>query len=1164
MSTNGEFQNLYSGEEANERMSGWKDKSSSPADTYIEWMFESKCKQLSDGFRIITEWRKRKLQYVAVMKTIAMDFQHYSRHDVTHSIYILETIGQLLGKRRVDLLSAGDLWLLLEAAYSHDIGMAMTYEQMVELWEKDEEFQQFIRNCIEEDTGDISHAALYYQEMDNLVHERKKMEDLNGKEEIGFSNDWPVVSQYYIHILIAEYIRKKHAERVDKLFQQMDQESDAIIPVRLYRMVTLVSQMHGREFGDILKSLKYSTNGFGSGLLHPQFAAAMIRIGDLLDIDNNRFDPYTLRHFGRLPFISMLHKKKHTAITHICVSESEITAEADTEEYEVAILTDEWFQMIRKDVNNLISAWNEIVPEALRGCTLKKSDCKVFLKQQRFDSDMRKEFSINKKKIINLLIGANIYNDPLDFIREYLQNAMDASKMQLWMDLKGGKYEFQRNRRVLEYCQINPFDLDKSVYNNYPISILIAWDDKKNKVKVQFLDRGIGIEKEYFKKLSNIGTGWRGREQYGKELQQMADWLKPTGGFGIGVQSAFMVTDTVEMITKSDKDSQAYKVRLESPDKGGTISVEDYPDLYQHGTKITFELEPERFQGWMERQRKQDEKKFRLIDRKQNYSYDLSNWDEFDSDGILIYIQDFFKNYISTIIPNPLFPIEIDNTVTKKYIYWNEYWTDKNYWENLGSDFIEQWEYDGKRYLGIYVQKQDKHGREHTYFLVWDETDCILTRIAKEGKDKFICFKNVLVPEKDDELLNLFCKYSICVDFMGFPVDNCLKLHRISFQEKFHWEQYCYAAFRMYIHFLWKCSSQRISRIQENLQKEEEQAEPDISLADAVADDNIIAEWMSYPLQLLRMIAFYDMTDEPYQILENRRKIYVQKVIFKVDKEREESAKLKIEPVNDAIDGSRILTVLQEYFKRINHASGSLRDEEGLPVIALASGEEYTKKDSIGTMVHPKRIIEWLDTGNIGHSNEMEIASVLNVLENGIGIIKDTDTIKMLLSDSHFYTKSFEINDDMNQRSLFFLLAREEEKNIIEGKSLYEHFWQESSAGRRYVVGRSTDKYPQLKIKELPFRRRDYRKEEVYLLSPISNNSYKNITGLMSKKRKLSYDDFRELIWGKKGSELPGYHMLIDWVVKHQVEENRYTHDKIAEIYDKFLFDIYKECVYEP
>ena len=1154
MSEYGEFRNLYSGEETNDKMNEWKEKTASPADTYIEWVFESKCRQLSEGFRIITEWRKRKLQYVALMKTIAIDFQHYSRHDVTHSICILQIVCQLLGKRRVDSLSAGDLWLLLEAAYSHDIGMALTYEQMVELWEKDEEFQRFVRRCIVEDTGDVSNAALYYKEMDNLLHERRKMEDLDGKEEFSFSKDWPVVSQNYIHILVAEYIRTKHAARVEKLFQQMDKESDTIIPIRLYRIVTLVTKMHGQDFEDILKSLKYCTNGFGSGVLHPQFVAAMIRIGDLLDIDNNRFDPYALRHFGRLPYTSMLHMEKHTAITHICVSESEITAEAKTENYDVAKLTDGWFRNIREEVNNLICVWNEIVPEALKGCTLKKSDCKVFLNQQRFDSDMRKEFSINKDKIINLLVGVNIYNDPLDFIREYLQNAMDASKMQLWMDLKGGKYEFQRNRRVLDYCQMTPFDLDSSVYNNYTISILVSWNDENNKVIVKFVDQGIGIEKEYFKKLSNIGTGWRGREKYNEELQHMVDWLKPTGGFGIGVQSAFMVTDSVEIITKSDKDSQAYKVRLESPNKGGTISVEDYPDLFQHGTTITFELEPEKFQGWMERQRKIDEKRYRLIDKEYSYEYDFGKWDEFDPDGILPYIQKFFENYISTNIPNPLFPIEIRSTVADGIFYRNEYWTNVNYWEHIESDLIERWEYDEKQYLGIYVNKPGS-----TYFLVWNETDCILTRIAKAGKDKFVCYKNVLVPETDNTLLNLFSKYSICIDFMGFPVDNCLRLHRASFLEKFPWDKYCYAAFRMYIHFLWKCSEQREKNIAENLKKGSIQSE-----ADAMAHDNIIAEWMSYPAQMIRMIAFYDMIDEPYQILEKKIKVDMRKYKFTNNKEQEESPKLIIDYEDTLIDGVEVINVLQKWFESINHTTGRLCDDKEIPVVALISGEEYIKNESDNMTVSPSGIKEWIDTKKITQDNGELKASVLDLLGGEFGLITDKDTIRMLLSDRRFYTKRFTINGEDFFSVTLYILAYGEDHHVNKEKPLYDHLWEESAAGRRYATGENTDQYPQLKIKELPFRCKNNRYDEVYLLSPISNYRIKNIKEMIDKDRRLSYDDFRELVWGKKGNEQPEYQMLIDWVVKHQIEEKRYTRDKIIETYEKFLHDIYREKVCEP
>lgn len=1185
----------YSGEEINDRMNGWKEELTSPADTYIEWRFEHKCRQLSDGFRIITEWRKRKLQYIAVMKTITMDFQHYSRHDVTHSICILETIEQLLGKQRVDMLSAGDLWLLLEAAYSHDIGMAVTYDQMLELWDKDEEFQQFIKRCIEEDMDDVSKAAIYYKEMDNLLHRREKMENLEGKEEFYFFRSWPVISQYYIHILVAEYIRKHHAERVTYLFREMDKETETIIPLRLYQVVILVSQMHGKDFDDILSELKYCTNGFGSGTLHPQFAAAMLRIGDLLDIDNNRFDPYAIKHFGRLPLASLLHRKKHTSITHICVSESEIAAEADAEEYEVALLTDEWFQMIEAEVVNLICSWNEIVPEALRGCVLKKSNCKVYLKHQRFDSTSKKEFSINKKKIINLLIGANIYSDSMEFLREYLQNAMDASKMQLWMDLKSGRYDLQRNRKIFDYSKLGPFDLDRSVYNNYPIRILFEWNEKKDKIRLKIVDQGIGIEREYFKKLSDIGTGWRGREKYKDELFQMAKWLQPTGGFGIGIQSAFMVTDSVEIITKSDKDAQGYKVRLMSPNRSGNISVENY-DIHQHGTTIIFEIESERFQGWMERQQNQDERNIRFLGDKSDYKYDLESWDEFDSDGILFYVKNFFINFIKAIIPNPLFPIEIGSPVTGHKLYQNPYWPKFNYWEYKERGLVEEWEYGGKQYLGIFAQKDSMDQNQYMglskqfdsqeYFWVWNKTDCILIRICNRKGNHLVCFKNVIVREIDDTLLDLFCKYFVCIDLMGFHVDNCLKLHRNSFHENFRWDQYCYDGFRMYIQFLhdqyWK-RKQEIEEdtekhIEEEEQKLNEQLTPDKSAEEKqklknnteikkysiresgaynIRQDKFITAWQSYQVQMMRLIAFRSMYDEPYCVGEdNCNKIIVRKYV--PDNENVSGIRLKAEDV--LVDESKILNLICRYYDKKETPDMGVSSDAEEPIILIYNGENYQREGDIGVKIHRSKIKNWLDTGKSSEEDSEKLDLIFNTLVRGIGIIRDKDTVKMLFSDCRIYAKKCEISAISEE---FFLVLYEEKEEAVDDKSFFDNFWEATGKGRRFVTNKKAETYPQLRIRELPFRVKENRSQEVYLLSPVSNNNVMNIKKLKNQGRRFSYEEFRECVWGKRNSESPEYNMLIDWVYKHQIEENQYTKEEIKEGYENFLHNLFKECVYE-
>ncbi|MCM1236245.1 MAG: hypothetical protein NC489_39700, partial [Ruminococcus flavefaciens] len=949
------FTSRLSGEEINDQMNGWKEEQSSPADTYIEWKFENKCKQLSGGFRIITEWRKRKLQYISILKTITVDFQHYSRHDETHSVYILTIIEQLLGKQRVDLLSAGDLWLLLEAAYCHDTGMAMTYDEMVELWEKDDDFQKYIRKCIEEDVEDTSTAAMYYREMDNLLHDRKKMEGLDGRKEFQFERRWPVDVQYYIKILVAEYVRSQHAARAEKLFLKMDKETEEIIPVRLYQTVVMVSQMHGKNFQDILNQLKYCENGFGSGVLHPQFAAAMLRIGDLLDIDNNRFDPYAVKRFGRLPLASMLHEKKHTSITHIYVSESEVEAEANAAEYEVALLTSEWFLMIQKEVESLICTWNEIVPEALQGCVLKKSNCKVYLNHRFFDADMRKEFTVNKKKIINLLIGTNIYSNSLDFIREYLQNAMDASKMQLWMDLKHKKYDLQRNRRILNYEQISPFDLDNSVYSNYPVTIRIEWNDSKDKILVRITDCGIGIEEEYFKNLSIIGTGWRGREQYAEELRKMPKWLRPTGGFGIGIQSAFMVTDSVDLLTKSDKDVHGYRVRLTSPDKGGSIAVEDWTGLYMHGTTVTFEIEPEQFQGWMERRQGPDKKNIKTIWEKDEYTYDLGTWDDFEQEGMLMYVQKFFMGYIRMMIPNPLFPIVIDNSISELQTYRNPYWVRKNYWDEDTGTLYKEWTYGERQYLGIYVED----GLQR-YFLVWDQVDGVLTRIGKQGADKTVCFKNVWVQETDDSLLDLFCKYSVCIDLMGLYVDNCLKVHRNSFYEKFRWEQYCYNGFRVYLQFLWEQYIKRKTEIAEKAEGKIEKIEKYLegqqsSDADERAKqdfrkeaqieierirqvcqnemrrDEFIAEWESLPVQLLRLIAFDDLCDAPYQIMDSgNTDIEVQEIAVNT----EDYGDGKVDVLHGYVKSSKVMDLLQGYYREMKGQYASTADAK-YPIVIL-------------------------------------------------------------------------------------------------------------------------------------------------------------------------------------------------------------------------------------
>lgn len=74
---------------------------------------------------LMNQWGVDEKLIPKVLQTIGNLFPHYSRHDESHSKQILINIERLLGEENIGKLTAKDTWLLLEAAYWHDIGMVV-------------------------------------------------------------------------------------------------------------------------------------------------------------------------------------------------------------------------------------------------------------------------------------------------------------------------------------------------------------------------------------------------------------------------------------------------------------------------------------------------------------------------------------------------------------------------------------------------------------------------------------------------------------------------------------------------------------------------------------------------------------------------------------------------------------------------------------------------------------------------------------------------------------------------------------------------------------------------------------------------------------------------------------------------------------------------------
>ena len=71
---------------------------------------------------------------------------------------------------------------------------------------------------------------------------------------------------------------------------------------------------------------------------------------------------------------------------------------------------------------------------------------------------------------------------------------------------------------------------------------------------VCLLTAGNSIVLLYLFTLAVIGTGWSGRKKYFEEIGRMPIWMQPTGSFGIGIQSGFMMTNRIRIITRGMRD----------------------------------------------------------------------------------------------------------------------------------------------------------------------------------------------------------------------------------------------------------------------------------------------------------------------------------------------------------------------------------------------------------------------------------------------------------------------------------------------------------------------------------------------------------------------------------------------------------------------------------
>lgn len=537
-------------------------------------LIEAKTKNKPNSV-LYTQWNASKDYVLNKLNTISHIFPHYSLHDISHSEAILTNIERIVGKKTIEeIFSAEDLWLLLCSACYHDLGMFISGDEQKDLV-TNKAFIEHVQKIQVNKKSYLYKYAISFETKDGtLVQKEVPIED----ETINA-----------LQFLIADFIRGKHGIRVVQCTLYDEQLALHFIPKRLTKILSEICEGHTKNFDDVMR-LPHTEKGIHVEDCHPRYIAFLLRLGDLLDMDNNRFSDVILSTLPSLPIDSLQHRAKHFSISHLEINSKKICASAICDDVEVADLTQKWFTILNEEVTNQMMKWSDIVPDTSYGFLPTIGELKVNLSEyDTIDGKFKNKFEIESTKALEIIQGAGLYSSKFQSIREILQNAVDATLLRVFIENEG------------EFIKLTPAEQRKKfreLCGSYPITVSFNKCPKEDCdasfVNWEFCiqDNGIGMSQDDIKYLTNTASN---SENITKKniIQRMPEWMRPSGTFGIGFQSIFLLTDVVEIFSRRFNSEKNVSLKLYNPikEKEGLILLKTESNSnISVGTKITFSL----------------------------------------------------------------------------------------------------------------------------------------------------------------------------------------------------------------------------------------------------------------------------------------------------------------------------------------------------------------------------------------------------------------------------------------------------------------------------------------------------------------------------------------------------------------------------------------------
>lgn len=526
---------------------------------------KKKCEADDNVKILLSQWEFDQKLVGKALENIGGFYPHFSNHNASHSQQILVNIERILGND-INLLTATDTWLILEAAYWHDAGMLVDAEKAKKI-DNESNFKNMLREIEQNKSSDLYEFAKVYLNTGWQGAIALEKHPFDGVEKY--------------RQLIAEYFRKEHANRIGNIVLEdyknlgINTPRTELLPTRLFRYLGNICVGHGMNFEKMMGVLPRCQTGLGTEDCHPLFVACLLRLGDLFDLDDNRFCPVMAKHVSNMPLLSRHHHNKHLSLREFQLDKRTVRLVAECPDEMSYVETQNWFEWIREEFQSQMSQWNLIVPnfEFSSLPTIEQLDVRMQIKNENglrtekiLLNNKPMKFTLDEKNGMELLQGANLYKDEFSIYRELIQNAIDATMLRIWLEEDQEKIK-----------QLHPYHPEFiEICKKYPIEINILKINSDIEIgnqlwEMNIKDNGIGISLKDLSYMQKMAGSNKNLEKK-KIIESMPIWMRPSGEFGIGLHSAFLlckslseVNQFIEFTTMNYFSNEKLKIEMNSP-----------------------------------------------------------------------------------------------------------------------------------------------------------------------------------------------------------------------------------------------------------------------------------------------------------------------------------------------------------------------------------------------------------------------------------------------------------------------------------------------------------------------------------------------------------------------------------------------------------------------